>query len=131
MPREVSPRGVLFDVDDTLIDTRAAFAAAIATVTARFLPDLPVGRGPDVLAAWRRDDDGHFRAYTRGETDFRGQRRSRAKALQAAFGGPALDDGALEAWETCFEAAIRGAWRAHPDAVTALADVRARGLAVG
>lgn len=127
----MSLRGVLFDVDDTLVDTKAAFAAAIGAVTARFLPDLPAERGPEVLAAWRRDDDGHFRAYTRGESDFRSQRRARAASLQRAFGGPALDDDALTQWEECFEAAISVSWRAYPDAMAALAHARGRGLAVG
>lgn len=127
----MSVRGVLFDVDDTLVDTKAAFAAAVEAVTARFLPHLPAEDGAAVLTVWRRDDGGHFRAYTRGELDFRVQRRLRAAALQEAFGGPVLDEAGLLEWEAVFESAIDEAWRAHPDAGPAVAALQARGLRVG
>lgn len=124
-------RGVLFDVDDTLLDTRFAFAAAVRAVAQRFLPHVPPHEHGAVLEAWRRDDGGHFRAYTRGETDFRGQRLARANHLQLAFGGAVLDDGAFESWNATFEAAVRASWRAHGDALGALESVAGRGLAYG
>jgi len=124
-------RGVLFDIDDTLLDTRAAFAAAIDAVTERFLGHLPEDRRPDVLEAWRRDDGGHFRAYTQGRLDFRAQRRARAAELQRAFGGRDLDEPAFEEWNALFEASVAAAWRAHPDAAVVVASARSRGLLVG
>lgn len=127
----MTPRGVLFDVDDTLVDTRGAFAAALAAVTARFLPHLTSEAEAAVLAEWRRDAGGHFRAYTRGEIDFSRQRRLRAAALQQTFGGDVLDEAALDEWEDVFEAAIRVSWRACPDALDVVRTVLARGLAVG
>lgn len=124
-------RGLLFDVDDTLLDTSAAFAAAVAAVTRRFLPHVPAERAGDVLAAWRRDDGGHFRRYTQGALDFRGQRHARAGALQREFSGPDLDDEAFEEWNAIFEATVRASWRAHPDAGVAVATARGRGMRVG
>ncbi len=47
--------GVLLDVDDTLVDTRAAFEEALAQVARVYLPDLPADRIADVLEAWRAD----------------------------------------------------------------------------
>jgi beta-phosphoglucomutase-like phosphatase (HAD superfamily) len=47
-------RAVLLDVDDTLVDTRAAFAAAVAHVVARWLPHLD-GEGREaagLLGVW-------------------------------------------------------------------------------
>lgn len=124
-------RAVLFDVDDTLVDTRAAFTAGIAAVTEAFLAHLPPERAGEVLEAWRRDDGGHFRAYTTGRLDFLGQRRARATALHDAFAGPELDDEGFAAWNETFEAAVRSAWRAHPDAGVVVATVRGRGLGLG
>lgn len=124
-------RGLLLDVDDTLVDTRAAFAAGVAAVTARFLPHVPAERAADVLAVWRRDDGGHFRAYTQGVLDFRGQRRARADGLHRAFGAPDLDDAGFEEWNALFEAAVRASWRSHADVPTVLAAARARGLLLG
>ncbi len=127
----MSIRGVLFDIDDTLLDTRTAFAAAVRAVAERFLPHVPAERHEDVLAVWRRDDGGHFRAYTRGEVDFRAQRRARAGDLQRAFGGRELDDVSFETWDLTFESTVRDCWRAHADAPAAVEDVARRGLAFG
>lgn len=124
-------RGVLFDVDDTLVDTRTAFAAAVSAVAERFLPHVRADRHADLVAAWRRDDGGYFRAYTRGELDFRGQRHARANHLHLAFGGRPLDRPAFDVWTAIFEEALGGAWRAHHDAAAAVADIGARGLAIG
>ncbi len=124
-------RGVLFDVDDTLLDTRAAFSAAITAVTARFLSHLPPERHAEVVEAWRRDDGGHFREYTRGTLDFRAQRRARADHLQRTFAGHELDEEAFEEWNTLFEVTVGATWRAHPDAGVAVTTVRGRGLALG
>lgn len=124
-------RGLLFDVDDTLLDTAAAFAAAVAAVTTRFLPDLPLERHAEVLAAWRRDDGGHFRAYTQGQMDFRAQRRARAAELHRAFDAAPLDEAAFEEWNALFEATVAASWRAHPDAGVVVATARSRGMQIG
>ena len=48
---------VLFDVDDTLIDTRSAFAAAIAAVRRTFLPHVAVEREVEMRNIARRSRD--------------------------------------------------------------------------
>ncbi len=108
--------GVLLDVDDTLVDTRAAFEEALAEVARAYLPDLPAERPADVLEAWRADRSGWYRRYTRGEVGYVEQRRARANELHELFGGPPLDDEGFVAWNGVFEAAFAGAWRAHDDA---------------
>jgi putative hydrolase of the HAD superfamily len=123
--------GVLFDVDDTLVDTRGAFAAALAVVGERFLPDLPPHRHPDLLAHWRADPDGHYARYTRGETDYRGQRLARANAMHAAFGGSVLDDDGFTTWDEVFEEAFRAAWEPHDDAAAAVEELLGLGIRVG
>src|SRR5699024_12241621 len=37
-------QAVLFDLDDTLLDTASAFAAAVAAIATEFLPALPAER---------------------------------------------------------------------------------------
>src|SRR5690606_536465 len=101
-PGTAPVEGVLFDVDDTLVDTRAAFAAAIAAASRVWLPHLPQDRYDEVLALWRADPNGHYRAYTRGEVDFDAQRMARANELQATFGGELLDDAAYVDWKDLF-----------------------------
>lgn len=123
--------GVLFDIDDTLVDTRGAFGAALAAAAARYLPDVTADRHPELLAHWRADAGGHYARYTRGEVDYRAQRLARANAMHAQFGGHALDDAGFDAWDAVFEDGFRSAWASHDDAAHAVADLLAAGVAVG
>jgi putative hydrolase of the HAD superfamily len=124
-------RGVLLDVDDTLVDTRSAFAAGIAHVVARWLPHLDAVAREATLRHWVSDAEGHFRAYTLGEIDVVEQRRRRVAALHAAFGGPVVDTQLFEAWDAAFEEAFRAAWRPCPDASPLLDVLDAAGVARG
>jgi len=123
--------GVLFDVDDTLVDTRGAFTAAWATAAERFLPHL----GPEdleaVVAHWRRDEGGYYAAYTRGELGYDEQRLLRVNALHGQFGGHQLDEAGFADWNEVFEAAFQGGWAAFEDAVAAIERLSAEGIAVG
>ena len=123
--------GVLFDIDDTLVNTRSAFSSAMTAVAEAYLTDLPRERYDEVLATWRSDSDGNYRRYTRGELTLREQRLIRANQLQTEFGGDALTDADFEAWDAVFEAGFQQGWAAHDDAVPAVAAALDRGLAVG
>lgn len=106
--------GVLLDIDDTLVDTKGAFRHALGVVAESYLPD-----GPDpeaMVAFWRADVSGWYRAHTRGEITHREQRMRRANELHEEFGGPVMNDSAYAAWDLVFEAGFKDGWRAHPDA---------------
>lgn len=123
--------GVLFDIDDTLVNTRAAFGAAMAGIVEVYLADLPAERLSEVLALWRRDPDGHYRAYTRGELTLDEQRRLRANQLQEAFGAAPLTEAEFVEWDAVFETSYQAGWVAHTDAAAAVEAVVSRGLRVG
>lgn len=121
--------GLLLDIDDTLVDTRGAFRHALAVIAERYLP------GPAdadaLVAVWRADVGGWYRAFTRGEMDYREQRMRRANELHALFGGPAMDDAAYDTWNEEFELAFREGWIAHEDAHSLLDALDAAGIAFG
>ncbi|GIJ00625.1 putative hydrolase of the HAD superfamily [Sediminihabitans luteus] len=123
--------GVLLDVDDTLVDTRAAFAHAIDAVARVHLRALPHERYGEVLALWRADPHGHYRAYTRGEVTAHEQRAARAEELQAAFGGAPLGADGYAAWNDLFWGTFEASWRAFDDAADAVRDLLAAGVRVG
>lgn len=123
--------GVLFDVDDTLVDTRRAFAKAIGAVARVWLPHLPEERHHEALARWRGDPHGHFRSYTRGEVDFETQRRRRADDLQAVFGGEPLDDHRYASWLELFWGTFMASSAAHPDARATVDRLQAAGMRIG
>jgi len=120
--------GVLFDIDDTLVETRAAFRGALAAVVDRYAPGADVDAA---LALWRADPGGHYRAYTRGERSFREQRMTRANELHAAIGGPVLDDDAYDAWDALFDDTFASGWAAHDDADPVLVRLLDAGVRVG
>lgn len=122
-------RGVLLDVDDTLVDTRGAFRHALLRVADEYLRD---GLDPDeVVRFWREDRSGWYRAHTRGEISHREQRKQRANELHAAYGGPPMDDAAYDVWDAGFERHFREGWRAFPDAAPLLDAIEEAGLPYG
>jgi putative hydrolase of the HAD superfamily len=123
-------QGVLLDVDDTLVDTRAAFAAALAAALHVHVPGLDEDALLRAQRVWRADVGGHYRRYTAGEVDHRTQRMARANELHAVLGGPALDDDGFAAWDAAFEAAFAEAWGAHDDAAWVVDTLLAAGVAV-
>jgi putative hydrolase of the HAD superfamily len=121
-PAPIRPvvEGVLLDVDDTLVDTRAAFFAAIRAASGTALSHLPSDVYDDVARRWIADVGGHFRTYTRGEISIEEQRRRRVGDLQETFGGPDLDDVRFAEWFAVYDAAFRESWRLHDDALRLL-----------
>jgi len=124
-------RAVLLDLDDTLLDTRAAFGVAVRHVVGEWMPHLDGARAEEAVLHWAQDPGGYFRAYTRGEHSFVDQRRLRAAQLHATFGGPPLDEAAHQVWEIGYEAAFRAAWRLAPGAVELLDRLERAELAIG
>lgn len=123
--------GVLLDIDDTLVDTRGAFAVALTAAASTFLPHVTAERHPEMLQVWRADSGDHYRRYTRGEIGYRDQRFARANELQRVFGGEPLDDAAYARWDALFEEGFAGAWAAHEEASEAVDRLLGHGFAVG
>jgi putative hydrolase of the HAD superfamily len=122
---------VLLDIDDTLLDTRSAFFAAISSVAQIWLAHLGDDRYDDVALRWIADVRGHFRTFTRGAISIGEQRRRRAADLQDAFGGEPLDDAQFAEWDAAYSSAFREAWRLHDDALPLLDALHDAGVPFG
>ena len=122
---------MIVDIDDTLVDTKGAFTGALTEVIRIYLPDLDSARYPEVVALWRRDPNGYYRAFTRGEMGFGEQRLARAEQVQATFGGAPIGVDGFAAWDEVFESAFQANWHPHPDAIGFLDRVRAAGIPIG
>lgn len=127
----LSVDGVLFDIDDTLVDTRAAFGVAMEAVADRYLPHLDADGRARLMPFWRADAHDRYARYTRGEVSHRAQRMGRANDLHREFGGVELDDEAYEVWDELFDAAFAAAWSAHPEAAEVVDALVDAGVAVG
>ena len=123
--------GVLLDIDDTLVDTRAAFGSGIAAIARVYLPDLNEDGITQALGLWRSDPSGHYRAHTRGELTMEAQRLLRANEVHERFGGPILDGRSFPTWDAVFREGFEAGWVAHSDAAACVASLREAGIAVG
>jgi putative hydrolase of the HAD superfamily len=126
-----SVRAVLLDLDDTLVDTRAAFRAAILAALDTWIPQLPADRRDPAVLHWAHDPGGFFRAYTRGELTMLEQRERRVHDLHREFGGPRLTPAQLHTWVLDYEAGFRAAWTLLPGALALLDRLALAGLPVG
>lgn len=122
--------GVLLDADDTLYDTRSAMHRAGAAAAATLWPHADPERVAGAGIHFRDDPQGHFAAYTRGETDFATMRRARIVELASWIGQP-VDDDLPQAFDRAYEPAFLGALQAFDDVVPTVTALRERGCAVG
>lgn len=126
-------RGVVFDLDDTLVDhlgaARDGFRAWLTTLGP--VPLLPV----EAEQLWFALEERHYQRYLDGLVSYPGKRRDRLREFLHALGhhappaGPA-GDAALDEQFAGYLAAFTRAWRAHHDALPTLTRARAAGLAV-
>ena len=118
-------RGVLLDLDGTLVDHRGAVDAALRA----WLPTLGVPATDATLALWDAVQERHMVAWRERRVTFAEQRRRRLRDFLPAVGIRYAE----EALDTIFEGYLRqyeASWRAFPDVDEALAGVAAAGLAV-
>ncbi len=116
-------RGVLLDLDDTLLDHHGAVGAALAA----WLPALGVPFTPALHTRWDEIAERHLRSWRERRITFREQRRRRLRdflpEVRVAHAENELDEifaGFLHAYES--------AWRPFPDVSGALAALTAAGL---
>lgn len=124
-------RGVLLDVDDTLLDTRSAFVTALDAVADAYLPHLTTAERAQALEVWRADTHGYYRRHTTGELTADEQRRLRAAELHELFGGPVVDEAFFPAWNGVFREGFEAGWVLHRDVAALLRWLAGTDLAVG
>jgi putative hydrolase of the HAD superfamily len=118
-------RGVLLDLDDTLLDHHGAVGAALSA----WLPTLGVPATPATRTLWDDIAETHLKAWRERRVTFREQRRRRLRdflpAVDLRYAETELDtifEGFLHAYES--------AWRPFPDVPAALTAVSAAGLRI-
>jgi len=105
-------KGILFDVDETLVDHDWAVKTAIEG----HLDELGLPSGPDALAQWMELEGLHFSRYLAGELTFPDQRRERARDMV----GYPMTDAEADAWLDGYVRRFESAWAPFTDAVWAV-----------
>ncbi|MDR8410096.1 HAD family hydrolase [Nonomuraea sp. 3-1Str] len=110
-------RGVLLDLDGTLLDHRSAADAAVTAWLSGHAPGHP--RLAEAAALWWALEEPHLRAWQAGECSWEEQRRRRIRALcvELSVTVPADLDAAFGAYASHY----RQSWTAYPDAARAVA----------
>lgn len=134
--------GVLFDIDDTLVDLvtaqRTAFAEIMA-VQLRRLPGSTVADDAHSLTthprfhqardAFVHDGGGHYQAYIDGRLSFIQQRLNRAEDALHTLGLTHSPDENL--WAQTYESTVKNHWALFDDVVPMLRELEAAGIAYG
>ena len=107
--------GVLFDIDDTLVDLEAAARAGFLRLSAAHLAGVPAADRERAAAAFSSDAGGFYELYMAGELTFAGQRVERIRHAYALVGGPELPEGELARFTAEFEDAVRSIWKPFDD----------------
>lgn len=109
---------IFFDLDDTLLDHRAAARFAAERFYEVFAATLPFSRS-DFLAVWARLAEKYVSAHFRGEMGWEEQQRSRIRELFKEAEPDLSDDEADRRFAVYAEAYEQG-WTLFPDVVPAL-----------
>ena len=127
--------GVLFDLDDTLLDLRTAQRAAFTATVRRQWPGADAAGDAALQAAaedFAADVHGHYQRYIAGELSFAEQRLARATDALVALGAPAEESAPGERfWVAEYEARVRSHWALFPEVAAVLDAVRASGRRIG
>ena len=124
MPYDV--QGVLFDLDDTLMDHAAASGAAVLELVAD-LPEWPVDDAT-TLARWYALEKEHFARYMAGELTVVEQRRAR---IQGLLGLDDVADDLLDERFGRYLSSYQANWRAVPGGPQLVVQLLDEGYRVG
>ncbi|WP_161924872.1 HAD family hydrolase [Actinomyces sp. 432] len=115
---------IVFDIDGTLMGHRAAADDALDN----FLRLMGIDPTPSLHHAWIRAEQEHFTAWRDGNISFTEQRHLRMAELLTALGMTVDGEAQLDQLFTYYLAEYERAWRAYPDALPCLEELRNRGF---
>lgn len=123
--------GVLFDIDETLVDLYRAMADAMIAASSSLLPHFVAADWEDFAALYMADVNDYYDRYVAGEFTFHEQRGLRARAVFAELGFGGFDEAAEARWIVDFETAQPLSIRAFADVVPLLDALDAAGIPYG
>jgi len=116
----MTPRVVLFDLDDTLFAHSRAVASGVAAYRAAHGGALAAADDAVELARWYALEEQHYHRYLAGEVDYREQRRHRARGFVEPYGIDLSNDTDADDWFGRYIAEYQRAWVLFDDALPAL-----------
>ncbi|HEY8701899.1 MAG TPA: HAD family hydrolase [Arthrobacter sp.] len=113
-------RGVLFDIDDTLVDLEYAMTTALREVSEHLLPGLDQAGWERFGRIFTHETTHYYDRYLAGELTFNDQRLLRGRAALGHFGVELADGEESHRWVTAYGRVQPGYVRAFDDVVPLL-----------
>lgn len=121
---------LLLDVDDTLVDTRAAMVEAGTAAVAALWPEAGSEAHARGGVVFHGDPRGYFERFVTGEMTFAEVRAARVAAMLEELGLDPVDD-QVARFERAYAPAHARCLRAFPDVRPALDELAAAGVRIG
>lgn len=129
--RRGRPTGVLFDIDETLVDLRTAMGNTLREISAQDLAHFTEEDWAAYQHLYAADPHGYYDRYLAGELSFTRQRLLRVAHAQESHGLPVFDVDAEEAWNAAYDKTLPLHFRAFDDVVPVLDELDALGIPYG
>lgn len=124
-------QGVLFDIDDTLVDLETAMGRTLHHIGADTLAHLSEAEWSKYKQLYTRDPHGYYDQYLAGKLSFTEQRIRRARHAQASFLAEPLEGEAAARWNHAYEKTLPLHFEPYEDAVPVLDELDRRGIPYG
>jgi putative hydrolase of the HAD superfamily len=124
-------RGVLFDIDDTLVDLEYAMTTALREVSEHLLPGLDQAGWERFGRIFTHETTHYYDRYLAGELTFNDQRLLRGRAALGHFGVDLADGEEAHQWVTAYGRVQPGYVRAFEDVVPLLDLLDGAGIPYG
>ncbi|MEV7604853.1 HAD family hydrolase [Paenarthrobacter sp. NPDC089322] len=126
-----SVRGVLFDIDDTLVDLEYAMTTALRDVSEHLLPGLDQAGWAKFGRIFTHETTHFYDRYLAGELTFNEQRLLRGRAALGHFGVELADGEESQAWVAEYHQRQTAYVRAFEDVAGVLDALDAAGIPYG
>ncbi|XAS65996.1 HAD family hydrolase [Micrococcaceae bacterium Sec5.7] len=131
VPGSRTVRGVLFDIDDTLVDLEYAMTTALRDVSEHLLPGLDPAGWEKFGRIFTHETTHYYDRYIAGELTFNEQRLLRGRAALGHFGVDLGDGEDAHGWLTSYARLQPSYVRAFDDVAPLLDALDAAGLPYG
>ncbi|MCW4466180.1 HAD family hydrolase [Glutamicibacter sp. MNS18] len=123
--------GVLYDIDDTLVDLRTASLNGFLAMSAHQMDGVPEAERHRIAADFADDGAGAYERYMSGELTFLQQRALRVERAYRMAGITVPDANEMVSWVERYEQRVQQAWRPFADVLPHLDRLQTLGIPIG
>ena len=123
--------GVLFDIDETLVDLYTAMGSTLRAISAERLSHFSEEQWQAYHGLFTSDPKGYYDAYLAGDLSFTEQRILRVQHAEQASGLDGLDEAAASAWNEEYDALLPLHFKPFADVFALLDLLELRGIPYG